>query len=71
MQLDIATTDELVDELKRRFRSLLLITDNPKMGIDDNEMSTITYWSNCPTVNAVGLARWAETRCLESDEDGS
>lgn len=66
--LELATLDQIYDELKRRYEGFLLITENPARN-DDENCSTNFFWAGGPS-RAVGLAARFVLRQNTSDDVG-
>lgn len=77
MDLELATIDDIANELNRRFRGVLLVVTGAADGeIGDEEEGTCLIWRG-GAIQALGLAEYAKLRmsipdriiAIDSDED--
>lgn len=62
MDLELATLNDIADELKRRYSGMLLVVTGPVQGqADDGEEGTALLW-NGGAIMAIGLAEFAKLR---------
>jgi hypothetical protein len=61
--LELAATDDLIEELYRRHRAVLVVASKPKK--TDPEISLYGYWYSGSSVEACGLAHYAARAMLD------
>jgi hypothetical protein len=73
MDIETATHDELLDELERRYPSVLLVTERDALGRKSDRMTEFNLCYRGPLSMAIGLAQRATHRLCaaasRSDED--
>ena len=62
MDLETATHDELLDELERRYPSVLLVTERDALGRKSDRMTEFNLCYRGPLSVAIGLAQRATHR---------
>ena len=73
--LDSATTEELIQELKRRCQSIVIASIKPLEGDADGMASKVSIFFSGGTITCLGLAEYARSEikcaalCDDDDDD--
>jgi hypothetical protein len=71
MDLDLATTEELIEALMKRYERVLFVGDRKKPGNTDTRVSLAHYQVKGTVIDGIGLAEYVKHQILQGTRNGT